>query len=113
MLSVLDNLRTGAFTLPRARFAARLDQVYTYFPRLRDRAGKPAGSLSGGERQMLAIARAPWASTESPHLRRASSRNVGVGRSETAPTPEPTAGAQVRRRRATRGDAASRRGGLR
>ncbi len=58
MLSVLDNLRTGAFTLPRARFGARLEQMYAYFPVLRERAGQLAGSLSGGEQQMLAIARA-------------------------------------------------------
>ena len=58
MLSVLDNLRTGAFTLPRARFAARLEQMYGYFPRLQERAGQAGGSLSGGEQQMLAIARA-------------------------------------------------------
>jgi branched-chain amino acid transport system ATP-binding protein len=58
MLSVLDNLRTGAFTLPRARFAARLEQMYGYFPVLRERARQLGGSLSGGEQQMLAIARA-------------------------------------------------------
>jgi len=58
MLSVLDNLRTGAFTLPRARFAARLAQMYSYFPVLKERVGQLAGSLSGGEQQMLAIARA-------------------------------------------------------
>jgi branched-chain amino acid transport system ATP-binding protein len=56
--TVLDNLRTGAFTLPRARFAGRLQQMYTYFPVLQERAGQLAGSLSGGEQQMLAIARA-------------------------------------------------------
>ena len=58
MHTVLDNLRTGAYTLPRARFAARLEQVYGYFPQLRERPGQLAGSLSGGEQQMLAIARA-------------------------------------------------------
>jgi branched-chain amino acid transport system ATP-binding protein len=58
VLSVLDNLRTGAFTLPRARFAGRLRQMYAYFPVLRERHGQLAGSLSGGEQQMLAIARA-------------------------------------------------------
>ncbi len=57
-LSVLDNLRTGAFTLPRARLAARLAQMYSYFPVLKERGGQLAGSLSGGEQQMLAIARA-------------------------------------------------------
>ena len=58
MLSVVDNLRTGAFTLPQARFAARLRQMYGYFPRLQERASQLGGSLSGGEQQMLAIARA-------------------------------------------------------
>jgi branched-chain amino acid transport system ATP-binding protein len=58
LLSVLDNLRTGAFTLPSARFGARLAQVYRYFPRLEERSGQLAGLLSGGEQQMLAIARA-------------------------------------------------------
>ena len=58
MLSVLDNLRTGAFTLPRARLAARLAQMHSYFPVLKERGGQLAGSLSGGEQQMLAIARA-------------------------------------------------------
>jgi branched-chain amino acid transport system ATP-binding protein len=58
LLSVLDNLRTGAYTLPRARFRSRLEQMYTYFPRLQERAGQLCGSLSGGEQQMLAIARA-------------------------------------------------------
>ena len=58
LLSVVDNLRTGAFTLPRGRLAARLAQMYGYFPVLRERAGQLAGSLSGGEQQMLAIARA-------------------------------------------------------
>jgi len=58
LLSVLDNLRTGAFTLPRARLAGRLGQMYSYFPVLKERGGQLAGSLSGGEQQMLAIARA-------------------------------------------------------
>jgi branched-chain amino acid transport system ATP-binding protein len=58
MHTVLDNLKTGAFTLPRARFAARLEQMYAYFPWLKERPGQLGGSLSGGEQQMLAIARA-------------------------------------------------------
>jgi branched-chain amino acid transport system ATP-binding protein len=58
LLSVLDNLRTGAFTLPRARLGGRLVQMYSYFPVLKERGGQLAGSLSGGEQQMLAIARA-------------------------------------------------------
>ena len=43
LLSVLDNLRTGAFTLPRARLAARLVQMYSYFPVLKERGGQLAG----------------------------------------------------------------------
>ncbi len=58
-MSVLDNLRVGAVT-PRARGrrAERLEAVLAMFPRLRERAGQPARTLSGGERQMLAIGRA-------------------------------------------------------
>jgi branched-chain amino acid transport system ATP-binding protein len=58
MHTVLDNLRVGAYTLPKHQFAARLEQMYAYFPRLKERARQQAGSLSGGEQQMLAIARA-------------------------------------------------------
>jgi branched-chain amino acid transport system ATP-binding protein len=52
-------LRIGAF-IPqaRARFAEQLDRVYELFPRLKDRRGQFAGTLSGGEQQMCAIGRA-------------------------------------------------------
>jgi branched-chain amino acid transport system ATP-binding protein len=58
-LTVEENLKMGAF-LPaaRARFAARLDEVYTLFPRMKERRAQPAGTLSGGEQQMCAIGRA-------------------------------------------------------
>jgi len=58
-LSVEDNLRIGAF-IPRARarFAQQLDRIYEMFPRLKERRGQPAGTLSGGEQQMCAIGRA-------------------------------------------------------
>src|SRR5262245_21963212 len=58
-LTVRDNLRMGAF-MPgaRARFAERLDYVYGLFPRLKERESQLAGTLSGGEQQMCAIARA-------------------------------------------------------
>ena len=58
-LSVEDNLRLGAF-IPSARvqFAERLDYVYELFPRLKERRGQLAGTMSGGEQQMCAIARA-------------------------------------------------------
>lgn len=58
-LSVLDNLRMGAFIpAARAKFSERLDYVYTLFPRLEERQNQLAGTLSGGEQQMCAIARA-------------------------------------------------------
>src|SRR6516164_731191 len=58
-LSVEENLRIGAF-IPsaRARFAEQLDWVYQLFPRLKDRRNQLAGTMSGGEQQMCAIARA-------------------------------------------------------
>jgi len=57
-LSVLDNLEVGAM-LPRARAQAkrRLDEVFAMFPRLAERKSQAAGTLSGGEQQMLAIGR--------------------------------------------------------
>ena len=57
-LSVADNLRVGGITRERGELAALADKIYGYFPRLRERAGQRAGSLSGGEQQMLAIGRA-------------------------------------------------------
>ncbi|QBE67441.1 ATP-binding cassette domain-containing protein [Pseudoduganella lutea] len=55
-LSVLDNIRLGAFRCP-AGTEARLEAMLDRFPRLRERAHQRAGLLSGGEQQMLAIAR--------------------------------------------------------
>jgi branched-chain amino acid transport system ATP-binding protein len=57
-LSVEDNLRMGAFIpAARKRFAERLDYVYALFPRLKERRRQLAGTMSGGEQQMCAIAR--------------------------------------------------------
>jgi len=57
-MSVLENLEMGAM-LPRARKlkARNLEHIYGLFPRLKERAGQFAGTLSGGEQQMLAIGR--------------------------------------------------------
>jgi len=57
-LTVLENLQVGAL-LPRARAQAEeaLERVFAMFPRLKERAGQDAGTLSGGEQQMLAIGR--------------------------------------------------------
>ena len=65
-LTILENLKLGAYP-PRARplFAESLERAFSLFPVLKDRQGQKAGSLSGGEQQMLAIARALMAG---PHL---------------------------------------------
>ena len=56
-LSVLENLELGSFTRARARRAANLDRVFGIFPRLKERVAQLAGTMSGGEQQMLAIGR--------------------------------------------------------
>ena len=57
-MSVAENLQMGAFTKrAAAKYADRLDQVFSLFPRLKERARQQAGTLSGGEQQMVAIAR--------------------------------------------------------
>jgi branched-chain amino acid transport system ATP-binding protein len=58
-LTVAENLAMGAFLRhDKAEMAADLDKIYGYFPRLKERAAQLAGTLSGGEQQMLAIGRA-------------------------------------------------------
>jgi branched-chain amino acid transport system ATP-binding protein len=57
-LSVLDNLRIGAYTRRDGGAGADVEHWCTTFPRLAERSDQRAGSLSGGEQQMLAIARA-------------------------------------------------------
>jgi len=62
-LTVLDNLELGGYALPRgrefrSRLEAGLEEAYRLFPVLRRRRGQLAGTLSGGEQQMLAIGRA-------------------------------------------------------
>src|SRR5439155_17906057 len=58
-LSTEENLRLGAYVRKdRAAVAGDLDRVYGYFPRLKERAHQQAGTLSGGEQQMLAVSRA-------------------------------------------------------
>jgi len=56
-LTVLENLRLGMMAAPAADGAARVDEVFEIFPRLRERIGQKGRFLSGGEQQMLAIAR--------------------------------------------------------
>jgi len=57
-LSVEENLRLGAYTRRDKQVTADFERVYAYFPRLRERRHQQAGTLSGGEQQMLAISRA-------------------------------------------------------
>lgn len=58
-LTVLDNLKLGAFTRKdKENFAADLETIYQRFPRLAERKSQIAGTLSGGEQQMLAMGRA-------------------------------------------------------
>jgi branched-chain amino acid transport system ATP-binding protein len=60
LLTVLENLRTGLdrHGVSKPRKGELVDQVYAYFPVLAERRNQPGGTLSGGEQQMLAIARA-------------------------------------------------------
>ena len=57
-MSVEENLEMGAFTQKNAGIDADIESVYEQFPRLRERKKKIAGTLSGGEQQMLAMGRA-------------------------------------------------------
>ncbi|HLV28846.1 MAG TPA: ABC transporter ATP-binding protein [Burkholderiaceae bacterium] len=57
-LTVAENLMMGGFFLNREEIEAGLDRVYGLFPRLKERASQRAGTMSGGEQQMLAIGRA-------------------------------------------------------
>ena len=58
-LSVEDNMRLGAYARrDKTGMAGDIDRLYARFPRLRERRGQQAGTLSGGEQQMLAISRA-------------------------------------------------------
>ena len=57
-LTVDENLTVGGYARPIGRDAVNRDRVFSYFPRLHERRSQMAGSLSGGEQQMLAIGRA-------------------------------------------------------
>ena len=57
-MNVEDNLELGAFRIERSRAKASMERIYTLFPRLKERRKQLAGTLSGGEQQMLAMGRA-------------------------------------------------------
>lgn len=57
-MTVVDNPRAGAYRQKdRARIGQRFEQVWSIFPRLKDRAGQLAGTMSGGEQAMLSRGR--------------------------------------------------------
>jgi branched-chain amino acid transport system ATP-binding protein len=57
-LSIEDNLRLGAYTQPGHQVAGDLEKIFAMFPILKEKRSLPAGTLSGGQQQMLAIGRA-------------------------------------------------------
>ncbi|MBS0533490.1 MAG: ABC transporter ATP-binding protein [Proteobacteria bacterium] len=57
-MTVLENLQMGALVADESEFDSNLERMLTLFPRLKQRIGQRGGTLSGGEQQMLAIARA-------------------------------------------------------
>jgi branched-chain amino acid transport system ATP-binding protein len=56
-MTVIDNLLMGAYTIPQSERPQRLDRVFSVFPVLKERQKQIAGTLSGGEQQMVAIGR--------------------------------------------------------
>ena len=56
-MAVIDNLLMGAYTIPQSERPQRLERVYSVFPVLKERQRQIAGTLSGGEQQMVAIGR--------------------------------------------------------
>jgi branched-chain amino acid transport system ATP-binding protein len=57
-LSIEDNLRLGAYTRPKGQVGEDMEKVFSMFPILKEKRHLPAGTLSGGQQQMLAIGRA-------------------------------------------------------
>ena len=73
-LTVQENLEMGAYSRRDGGVASDFEKVYTLFPRLKERLKQTAGTLSGGEQQMLAIGRALMSKPQRPAARRAVAR---------------------------------------
>ena len=101
-LSVHENLELGAFTRGRERRAQNLERIYAIFPRLKERTTQLAGTLSGGEQQMLAIGRGLMAKPPDPGrafsgpVAAAGGRDVRPDRSPQARWPGGAAGGAER-----------------
>ena len=80
-MTVEENLEMGAFTQPNAGVDADLEKVFDQFPRLKERRKQIAGTLSGGEQQMLAMGRALMSH---PKLLMLDEPAAGMNPSETA-----------------------------
>jgi branched-chain amino acid transport system ATP-binding protein len=75
-MTALENLEMGAqFRRTRPMFQATMDQVFVYFPRLKERLDQKAGTLSGGEQQMLAMGRGLMSQ---PHLMMLDEPSLGL-----------------------------------
>ena len=63
-MTVEENIEMGAYTRPGSEYAERVENVFNHFPRLKERRKQIAGTLSGGEQQMLAMGRAMMSSPQ-------------------------------------------------
>ena len=108
-LTVTENLRLGAYTRRERNVRSDIDRVSRWFPWIRDRAQQPAGTLSGGEQQMLAAGARADGAPAPPDARRAVTRSRSDDRPRDLPDragAERAGGPHGARRRAGRADRA-------